>query len=283
MSAGYAPAIARSVHAIAVTVASYQAGDVMTDISKTRRQNSRGASPAAVEAPPEHVEYPQRAEHERTHGKGGTVTPKPMGEPPGSPSYYGQPQQSSEGGAREASGSYARPGPSAGPALKAIGEPPGSPAYYGEGSRHEGTRADAPYADNRTQPRAKAAPIGDPPGSPSYFGNAAHGATGHPAPQSSSQYGQTQTMRRAGMVKPIGEPPGSAQYFGRSGDSSAQGPYGQQRQVQRSPTASAPPYAPGQSSGGRATNAAQMLATVGLPPGSAAYSGRMTRGGSGAG
>ena len=273
----------RSVHAIAVTVASCQVGDVMTDISKTRKQNSRGPSPAVAEAPPENVEYPPR-EHERTHGQGGAVTAKPQGEPPGSPSYYGQPQQTSERGPREASGSYARPGtPSAGPAVKAIGEPPGSPAYYGEVSRHEGARAEAPYADRRTQPRAKAAPIGDPPGSPSYFGNAAQGATGHRAPQSSSQYGQTQMMRRAGTIKPIGEPPGSAQYFGRSGDSSAQGPYGQHRQVPMSQSASAPQYSPGQPSGGRAPNAAQTLATVGLPPGSAAYSGRMTRGGSGAG
>ena len=290
MSAGYAPAIALYVLAIAVTVASYQAGDVMTDISKSRKQNSRGAAPAVVEAPPEGLEYPQRAEasdaYARAHGQGGAPGAKPLGEPPGSPAYYGQPQQQAPArGGQETSRSYARPGTSsAGQALKAVGEPPGSPSYYGEVSRDAGSQAGAPYANAGTLPGVRAVPIGDPPGSPAYFGNSAQPATRRHAPQSPSQYGQSQTMPRAGTVKPMGEPPGSAQYFGLSESAPTEGPYGHQRQAPMAPSASAPQYSPGQrSSGMRAPHAAQTLATVGLPPGSATYSGKVRRSGPGAG
>ena len=262
----------------------------MTEISKTRKQNSRGAPPAVVEAPSENLEYPESADashvHERGHGQGGAPSAKPFGEPPGSPSYYGQPQQQASGrGVHEPSGSYTQPGASStAPALKAIGEPPGSPSYYGEVTRHEGSRAGAPYATTGTQPGARAEPIGDPPGSPSYFGNSAQPATGRRAPQSPSPYGQIQTTPRTGTVRPIGEPPGSPQYFGRSGNAPAEGPYGHPRQAAMPPRTSAPLYTPGQlPSGVRARNAAQTLATVGLPPGSAAYSGRMRRSGPGAG
>jgi hypothetical protein len=256
----------------------------MTDISKTRKQNSRGTPPAVVETPSESLEYLQRADtshaYERAHGQGGGPGAKPLGEAPGSPSYYGQPrQQAPERGGQETSRSYTHPGTSsAGPALKAIGQPPGSPSYYGEVSRDAGSRAGAPYANAGTLPGVRAVPIGDPPGSPSYFGNSAQPSTGRRAPQSPSQYGQAQSMRRAGTVKPMGEPPGSAQYFGRSGNAPTEGPYGHLRQVPMPPSTSAPQYSPGQrSSGVRAPHAAQTLATVGLPPGSATYSGRMRR------
>jgi hypothetical protein len=261
----------------------------MTDTSKTRKQNSRGASPAIAEAPSEGLEYPQRADashaYERALGQGEGPGAKPVGEAPGSPAYYGQsPQQAPERSGQETSRSYTRPGTSsAGPALKPIGEPPGSPSYYGEVSRDPGSRAGAPYANAGTLPGVRAVPIGDPPGSPSYFGNSAQPATSGRAPQSPSQYGRAQTMPRAGTIKPMGEPPGSAQYFGRSGNAPAEGPYGH-RQVPMPPSTSAPQYSPGQrSSGIRAPQAAQTLATVGLPPGSATYSGRMRRGGPGAG
>jgi hypothetical protein len=267
-----------------------RAGDVMTEISKTRKQNPRGAPPAVVEAPSQSLEYPDSADtsrgHERAHGQGGALSAKPSGEPPGSPSYYGQrPQQASERGVQETSGSYTRPGTSSpAPALKAIGEPPGSPSYYGEVPRHEGSRPGAPYAKTGTQPGARAVPIGDPPGSPSYFGNSAPQPTGRRAPQSPSQYGQIQTTPRAGTVKPIGEPPGSAQYFGRSGNAPSEGPSGHHRQVPMPQRTSAPQYSPAQQpSGVRAPHAAQTFASVGLPPGSAAYTGRMRRSGPGAG
>jgi hypothetical protein len=266
-----------------------RAGDVMTEISKTRKQNPRGAPPIVVEAPSASLEYPESADtshvHERAHGQGEAPSAKPLGEPPGSPSYYGQPpQQASEGSVQETSGSYTRPGTSsAAPALKAIGEPPGSPSYYGEVPRHEGSRAGAPSAKTGTQPGVRAVPIGDPPGSPSYFGNSAQPATGRRAPQSPSQYGQIQTTPRAGTVKPIGEPPGSAQYFGRSGNAPTEGLHGHHRDVPM-PQGTSAQYSPGQlPSGVRAPNAAQTFATVGLPPGSAAYSGRMRRSGPGAG
>ena len=125
----------------------------MTDTSKTRKQNSRGASPAIAEAPSEGLEYPQRADashaYERAHGQGEGPGAKPVGEAPGSPAYYGQPPpQAPERGGQETSRSYTRPGTSsASPALKPIGEPPGSPSYYGEVSRDPGSRAGAPVRE----------------------------------------------------------------------------------------------------------------------------------------
>lgn len=223
----------------------------MTEISKTRKQNQRGAAPGVVDPSSESLEYPgegadtsQVQEQAPRHGSAqlvaqyshagahqGAPAPRAIGEAPGSPSYYGSsPQPATERGALETAFSP-RPGtPATAPALKSIGEPPGSPSYYGQGQ--------------------------------------ARGATSPSAASSATR----------ATLRAIGEPPGSAQYFGRSGTApgAAYGPYGQAPTPQRAPASQ---YSPGPAQpGGRAPHVAQPLATVGLPPGSAAYSGGGMRG-----
>lgn len=219
----------------------------MTEISKTKRQNQRGAAPAVMEPAAEHVGYPGGADtaHEQERARGqqiahpsaqyehagagaGTPAAKSIGEPPGSPSYYGSsPQQTMEESAEKRSGAYTRPGTKGVvQALKSIGDPPGSPSYYGAEVRATDTHAATAYAGPGTQIARGGQPIGDPPGSPSYFGYSGQSPSVRPAPQGPSSY----------------------------------------------------TLAPALPAGVRAPNAARALATVGFPPGSAAYIGRMNRG-----
>lgn len=100
------------------------------------------------------------------------------GEPPGTPTYYG------EGG-----GSPDEPVAEGG---SGVGDPPGSPAYYGEGTEAPGGEADPGGSGP-----------GDPPGSPAYYGG--EGTAG----------ASTGPQSRPDLSLPtVGEAPGGPGYLG---------------------------------------------------------------------
>jgi hypothetical protein len=265
----------------------------MSDMSKNKKHNPRGAAPVGLEPPADVPEYTDEgadtlAGHEtaqRQHGapapahygSAGTQTrpAKSIGEPAGSPAYYGHAQQRTTDNAALST----RTGtPSAGATVRSIGEPPGSPSYYGDAAQR-GPTAAASYAAASTRAATPSVqPIGAPPGSPSYYGHSEQAPSTRRASQSAAPSRQTQTAHRPGTPKVIGEPPGTAQYFGRSGIAPAQGAYGASGDVRATQHQAAPSYSQGAiAPGGRSANASSALATVGPPPGSAAYSGRVGR------
>jgi len=79
-------------------------------------------------------------------------SPTPVGDPPGSASYFGNSYVS--GGQHLHAVAHTHEGDASEPP---VGDPPGSPTYYGQ--------TQAPAADYRD-----VSAIGDPPGSPAYFG-----------------------------------------------------------------------------------------------------------------
>lgn len=125
------------------------------------------------------------APHAASLGPDGDVLLPTVGEPPGSPSYFG-----AGGGTAE---------PAASSTQQDVGEAPGSPAYFGEsaGAGSSGADADPEYElVPDTGPGAS-------PGSAEYWGldaatpNASRGPDGEASPLATD-----------------GEPPGGASYFG---------------------------------------------------------------------
>ena len=103
---------------------------------------------------------------DRLPSQAGIYSAPAMGEPPGSPGYFGQ-----ERAARRTQASP-RPSPlgdlpgrpsyfgQAAPRPSPVGEPPGSPGYLGQERPVQRTQTEA----------SRPSPVGEPPGSPGYFG-----------------------------------------------------------------------------------------------------------------
>jgi hypothetical protein len=138
-----------------------------------------------------------------THGE--------IGEPPGSPAYFGEvgnaeraraDSEVSSTGPGHPTGSPAYYGGSEPPEtgvgdpsgidlpLPTVGEPPGSAAYFGETKTPERTGSESP---------------GDPPGSAAYYGASAQVDAGIDEPVSTAR-----------SLPTVGEPPGSKSYYGAS-------------------------------------------------------------------
>jgi hypothetical protein len=117
--------------------------------------------------------------------------PSPIGERPGSSSYFG------EGAPRPNPGTAAH-----GQQPSAIGEPPGSPAYFGRTEAAQGTQTRKAAGPAPGGPQSSA--VGEPPGSPAYFGRGRSGPT-------------TGSAHDSAQPESVGERPGSPAYYGRAG------------------------------------------------------------------
>jgi len=179
----------------------------MSEISKTRKQSPRSMGPTDAGASSGSPAYPGQ----------GTRSQLSVGDPPGSPSYFGQSGVPAAGS--ESSGGHAPYAKASAPILtvKAVGDPPGGPSYFGSA----GAQA---YPGSRRQSSStpSGASVGHPPGSPAYYGGtkpAAFGAVAAAGPASYAADQSTRVARLAGGSSshtPVGPAPGSAAYLGRT-------------------------------------------------------------------
>lgn len=187
----------------------------MADISKNKKQNQRtsGTATAFEALPANQARGPYGV-------RSGTGTPsmKPVGDPPGSDSYFGRPEPQAD-----APSYFGQSQPSAahlhGPSV--VGEPPGSDAYFGRASRPgTGTRAGGPvsFAQRVPAPTANPVNVGHAPGSAAYYGDARGRSYGDtttaPTRHSAAHSAGAPTARPARTLSAVGTPPGTSAYYG---------------------------------------------------------------------
>jgi hypothetical protein len=157
------------------------------------------------------------SENKKQHG---TPSVKPVGDPPGSESYFGHSRQKAQGATHSAS-RYGSSPSARDRTAKPVGEPPGSDLYFGRATRPgtESKTGGSVYgAQWAPAPAANTVNIGHAPGSAAYYGDARGRSYGDtmaaPTTHSATRSTGTATATHARTLATVGTLPGTSAYYG---------------------------------------------------------------------
>jgi hypothetical protein len=200
----------------------------MPEISRNKRPNQRASSTSAIaEAVADNLPSENTAaapidygitEGARSYGAGSSqaATAKPVGEPVGSPSYFGRSQHTGEGSSPSQGSSRDAAERAFTISRSVVGEPPGSDSYFGGTRPAAGSPVggSARGAQALSTPTANTVSIGHPPGSPAYYGAAAEQPSRGTIAATTTHPSSTPAATQAQSFAPVGTPPGTPAYTG---------------------------------------------------------------------